>query len=65
MEHGRETYRAERRAAVGFAATLAPTKVEVEAERQKAIVCLMLFSECGSERPRVHRARGERIITRR
>jgi hypothetical protein len=32
-----ETYRAARRATVGFAATLAPTKVEVEAERQKAI----------------------------
>lgn len=44
-----ETYRAVRRATVGFAATLAPTKVEVEAERQKAIFSVWcLRSECGN-----------------
>ena len=44
-----ETYRAARRATVGFAATLAPTKVEVEAERQKAIFSLWcLRSVCGN-----------------
>ena len=44
-----ETYRAVRRAAVGFAATLAPTKVEVEAERQKAIFSVWcLRSVCGN-----------------
>ena len=34
----RRTYRAERRTEVGLATTLAPTKVEVEAEMQKAIL---------------------------
>ena len=44
-----ETYRAMRRATVGFAATLAPTKVEVEAERQKAIFSVWcLRSVCGN-----------------
>lgn len=48
------TYRAERRATVGFATTLAPTKVEVEAERQKAILSVMCgCGDAGAGMPRV------------